>query len=103
MAQVEITINGREYRIACEDGQEGHLTDLAAYIDGKITELVGGVGQIGDTRLMVMASLLVADELSDTRDDLEAARQAAGSQAADRFDALASRIEALAETLETAD
>ena len=66
MAQVDIVINGREYRIACEDGQEAHLKSLAGYIDDKIGELVGAVGQVGDTRLMVMASLLVADELSDT-------------------------------------
>lgn len=103
MAQVEISINGRDYRIACEDGQEDHLTRLAGYIDGKISELVGQVGQIGDTRLMVMASLLVADELSDTRDELAAAKQAGGGAASGQLDALAARIEALAESLETAD
>ncbi len=102
MAQVEITINGRDYRIACEDGQEGHLTDLAGYIDGKIGELVNEVGQIGDTRLMVMASLLVADELSDTREELARAQRAAGDGAAPQIEALAERIEALAEGLEKA-
>jgi cell division protein ZapA len=102
MAQVEIVINGREYRIACEDGQEDHLRNLAGYIDGKIGELVGEVGQIGDTRLMVMASLLVADELSDMREELAAARAGAGEEAAGQIDALAARIEALAETLEAA-
>ena len=102
MAQVEITINGRDYRIACEDGQEGHLTDLAGYIDGKIGELVNEVGQIGDTRLMVMASLLVADELSDTREELARAQRAAGGGAAPQIEALAERIEALAEGLEKA-
>jgi cell division protein ZapA len=100
MAQVEITINGRDYRIACEDGQEAHLTNLAGYIDGKIGELVGQVGQIGDTRLMVMASLLVADELSDTREELAQARDAASAETAARIDALAARIEALAASLE---
>lgn len=100
MAQVEITINGRDYRIACEDGQESHLTALAGYIDGKIGELVHEVGQIGDTRLMVMASLLVADELSDTREELARAQGAAGDGAAQRLDGLALRIEALAEGLE---
>ena len=55
------------------------------------------------TFVLVMASLLVADELSDTRDELAEARQDAGSAAADRFDALAGRIEALAEILETTD
>jgi cell division protein ZapA len=103
MAQVDITINGREYRIACEDGQEGHLAQLAGYVDGKIDELVDQVGQIGDTRLMVMASLLVADELSDTREELAQARRSAGDAVAEQIDALAARIEALAAALEGDD
>ena len=49
MSQVEITINGRQYRVACEDGQESHLTNLANYFDGKMKSLVEEVGQIGDT------------------------------------------------------
>ena len=80
MAQVEIRINGRDYRIACEDGQESHLSNLAKYLDGKVTELVEEVGQIGDTSLMVMAGLLITDELSDTRDELEEAAGNAGAQ-----------------------
>lgn len=100
MAQVDITINGRDYRIACEDGQESHLRQLAGYVDGKIGELVGEVGQIGDTRLMVMASLLVADELSDTRQALAEVQQADGAAVAGQIDALAARIEALAAALE---
>jgi len=100
MAQVDIVINGREYRIACEDGQEAHLTSLAGFIDGKVGELVGEVGQIGDTRLMVMASLLVADELSDTREELAQAQDAAGAAAAEQLDALAARMESLAAVLE---
>jgi len=100
MAQVDIVINGREYRIACEDGQEAHLRSLAGYIDEKIGELVGAVGQVGDTRLMVMASLLVADELSDTRQELAEAQDAAGAAAAEQLDALAARMESLADALE---
>ena len=100
MAQVDIVINGREYRIACEDGQENHLTSLAGYIDGKVGELVGEVGQIGDTRLMVMASLLVADELSDMRAELAEAKGAASDAAAEQLDALAARMESLAAALE---
>lgn len=119
MAQVEITINGRDYRIACEDGQEGHLTQLAAYLDGKVGELVDEVGQIGDTSLMVMAGLLVADELSDTREELIAASRGVEERAQDiaadararaeaevearvaaQIDALAARIETLASTVD---
>jgi cell division protein ZapA len=102
MAQVEITINGRDYRVACEDGQEAHLANLAGYIDRKIGDLVKDVGQIGDTRLMVMASLLVADELSDTRDELAAAQASASAAAARQLDALTERVESLAERLEAA-
>jgi cell division protein ZapA len=63
MSQVTVTINGRQFRLACEDGQEGHLTRLAAELDRRIVELRGRFGEIGDTRLTVMAALTVADEL----------------------------------------
>ncbi len=110
MAQVEIRINGRDYRIACEDGQESHLSNLAKYLDGKVTELVEEVGQIGDTSLMVMAGLLITDELSDTRDELEEARNDAARETqsavdeteervADRIDAVSERVEKLAALL----
>jgi cell division protein ZapA len=66
MAQVDVTINDRSYRIACDDGQDGHLTELANYVDGRVQELVSSVGQVGDARLLVMASLLIADELSES-------------------------------------
>ena len=68
MAQVDIRINDKAYRIACEDGQEDRLTELAQMVDAHVADLVDQVGQVGDTRLLVMASLLVADELMDLRD-----------------------------------
>lgn len=64
MAQVNLTINNRQYRMACEDGQEGHLIQLAKDIDGRIETLRGSFGQVGDDRLTVMAALTLADELS---------------------------------------
>ena len=64
MAQVDVTINDRSYRIACDDGQDVHVTQLADYVDRRVQELVSAVGQVGDARLLVMASLLIADELS---------------------------------------
>ena len=66
MATVVTTINGRQFRLACEDGQEEHLQSLAAGIERRITELRGKFGEIGDTRLTVMAALMVADELGET-------------------------------------
>ena len=65
MGQVSVTVNGRSYMVACDDGQEDHVTELAAYIDGHVTELSNSVGQVGDARLLLMASLLVTDELSE--------------------------------------
>lgn len=76
MAQVAITINGRNYDIACDDGQEEHLARLGLYLDQKVAELVGNVGQVGDARLMVMAGLLIADELADAYDELAEVKEA---------------------------
>lgn len=99
MSQVEITINGRQYRVACEDGQETHLTTLAGYFDGKMTSLIDEVGQIGDTSLMVMAGLLIADELSDANEELTNIRNMAESDYASKVSALAEQIESLADSL----
>ena len=81
MGQVAITINGRSYDIACDDGQEDHLSLLGLYLDQKVAELVTNVGQVGDTRLMVMACLLIADELADAYDELAEAKENRQEQA----------------------
>lgn len=72
MPQVSVTINGRQYRMACEDGQEDHLAGLAQDFDRRIGELRASLGEIGDMRLMVVAALMLADELSETRARAEA-------------------------------
>lgn len=109
MAQVDVTINDRSYRIACDDGQEEHLTRLASYIDGRVQELVATVGQVGEARLVVMASLLIADELSETLDSLAALQDkvhstpaAAEDNVAEAMESLADRIERIAARLEPA-
>jgi cell division protein ZapA len=66
MSQVTVTINGRQFRMACEDGQESHLEALAADFDQRIERMRKNFGEIGDTRLSVMAALTVADELAET-------------------------------------
>jgi cell division protein ZapA len=71
MPQVSVTINGRQFRMACEDGEEAHLTRLAEDLDARITRLRGRFGEIGDTRLTVMAALTLADELSEVRQKLQ--------------------------------
>jgi cell division protein ZapA len=65
MPQVTVTINGRQFRMACEDGQEGHLMELARDLDMRISALRAKFGEIGDTRLTVMAAITVADELTE--------------------------------------
>jgi cell division protein ZapA len=71
MPQVSVTINGRQFRMGCEDGEEEHLLRLAADLDQRITRLRERFGEIGDTRLTVMAALTLADELAEARARLE--------------------------------
>lgn len=65
MSHVNVTINGRQYRMACEEGQENRLLRLAENLEARIASLRGKFGEIGDQRLTVMAALMVADELMD--------------------------------------
>ncbi|OHV75416.1 cell division protein ZapA [Ensifer sp. LCM 4579] len=65
MAQVTVTIDGKAYRMACEEGQEDHLSELAARFDQYVGHLRGQFGEIGDLRLTVMAGIMVMDELSE--------------------------------------
>ena len=102
MAQVDVAINGRNYRVACDDGQEDHLRQLAEYVDRRVMELVESVGQIGEARLVVMASLLIADELSESFASLEAGDPEAEQRLAQATDAVAERIETIAAGLEAA-
>ena len=69
MAQVDVSVNGQSYRIACEDGQEDRLVDLAAMVDDKVMGLVNQIGQVGSNRLLVMAALVIADELVDLKNE----------------------------------
>jgi cell division protein ZapA len=65
VSHVNVSINGREYRMACEEGQESRLLRLAESLETRVTSLRGKFGEIGDQRLTVMAALTIADELSD--------------------------------------
>jgi cell division protein ZapA len=100
MSQVTVTINGRQFRMACEDGQESHLLRLAQDLDQRIEKLRGTFGEIGDTRLTVMAALTVADELADASGRLRrleeelAGSQDARAAAADRADATQTAVAA---------
>ena len=118
MAQVNVSINGRQYRMACDDGQEDHLTRLAQDLDRRIARLRDDFGQIGDMRLTIMAALTLADELSDHGQRLRRAEEegtglrnartnavahAKATEAAiiKAFNSAAERIENLARALDT--
>lgn len=116
MPQVAVIISGKAYRMACGEGEEDHLKALAAVIDGKITELRGSFGEIGDMRLHVMAALMIADEQVEAKrriaameEELAALRTIAAAgdersaalenQVADTIGKAAERIERLAKVL----
>lgn len=65
MSHINVTINGRQYRMACEEGQEVRLLKLAENLEARIQTLRGKFGEIGDARLTVMAALTACDELVD--------------------------------------
>jgi cell division protein ZapA len=65
MSHINVTINGRQYRMACEEGQEARLRQLAESFEARIGSLRGKFGEIGDARLTVMAALTLSDELLD--------------------------------------
>ena len=110
MSQVTVTINGRQFRMACEDGQEGHLIRLAEDLDRRIEGLRSRFGEIGDTRLTVMAALTVADELADVTgrlrkieqelSGLQEARVASADHAQATQSAIASALNSAAERIE---
>ncbi|MBC8269935.1 MAG: cell division protein ZapA [Rhodospirillaceae bacterium] len=102
MSQVSITINGRKYQVACDDGQEAHLTRLGDYVDKRLDELVAAVGQVGDSRLLVMVSLLLADELSDLYSENESLKSKTdgGTSTARGEEELAVAVEKIAERIE---
>jgi len=118
LAQVTVTIAGKIYRMACGDGEEAHLENLATVVDAKIAELRGAFGEIGDQRLTVMAAIALADEVSETRRKLveinasltnlrqeralaSNANDALAGSVAEAIDMAASRIERLAQELRT--
>ena len=67
MGQVAITLNGRSYRFDCGDGEEARLAELAAFVKGRVEEIGRQFGNAGDERILLMAALLIADELWDAR------------------------------------
>lgn len=79
MAQVTVMIDGKAYRMACEEGQEGHLTDLASRFDQYVGHLKNQFGEIGDLRLTVMAGIMVTDELTEMNRKLDSLQEQVNS------------------------
>jgi cell division protein ZapA len=80
MPLVNVMVNGRAYTIACDDGEEAHLKELATHVDAKAREVLSSVGQVGDARMLLMAALLIADEHHDLTVKLKDGAQSEGEK-----------------------
>lgn len=100
MALVTININDRPFNVACDDGQEDHVVQRAQELDARVRRLAGAVGQVGDSLLLVMAGLLLTDELAEARTEttqpdlsrLDESLAAAVNTLADRVEGIAERL-----------
>jgi cell division protein ZapA len=109
MGDVTITLNGRTYRLECGEGEEAHLIALAEYFSGHVETMKKKFGQVGDDRLILMAALMVTDELSElkpqvqelktTNVELRRDRTVAEDMAATAIGTASDRLESLNERL----
>ena len=109
MSMVEITVGGRRHQVQCGDGEEPRLRRIATYIDSCVSKLVQQHGQLPEAKVLLLTSLLIADELSDAYEEIKRLKARAGEQerraedeAAQALDRVASRLEQLAAALENA-
>ena len=110
MGQVVVKVNGREFPLTCADGQETRTRRLAQYVDSKVAEFTKTVGQVGEARLILLAALVIADELSDANEALRLERSRQGAAgvgeaglpgAASGLRSIAERIESVADRIES--
>lgn len=104
MSQVNLKINDRDYLVACEDGEEKHLAFLAQHINQQVKGLVESVGQVGEARLLLMVALMIADELTETNEELKSLKEGnikVANGDGDQLDQICQRIEDIALQLET--
>jgi len=109
MPQVKVQVNGRSYPVQCEDGEQDHLRQLGTYLDAVVKNLLkrgrADQRQIGDTHLLVLAALTVADELSDAYDKIEKGGGAGAGgddpKVVEALDGMAERLDRIAGRLET--
>ena len=107
MPTVEITVNGRRHMMQCGAGEEARVKRLASFVDRKVADLARGQMQLGDSRLLIMASIMVADELSDAFEEikrlqavLEERSNESEQQAAAAVERVAQQLDAIAAQLE---
>lgn len=100
MPTVDIVVNGRQHTVQCGAGEETRVKRLASYVDRRIADLAKGQSQAGDTRLLLMASLLVADELSDALDEVQRLQGELHERAGDGEQRAAAAVERVAQQLD---
>ena len=98
MAEVELTIAGRAYRVACRAGEEENLRAAGALVDAKSREAIAGLGTLSESRQLLFASLLLADQIVDGRQDL--VDTGPDPAVIERAERIAERLESIADTLE---
>ena len=101
MAEVELTIAGRPYKVACRNGEEETLRQAGALVDAKSREALAGLGTLSESRQLLFAALLLADQIVDGREvDLPSGPDPA---LVERATTIADRLESLANALEASD
>jgi cell division protein ZapA len=106
LGQVNLTINSRPFAVTCDDGEETRIRRLGQYVDAKVAEFVGNIGQVGEARLLLLAALVIADELADANEALRLERSGMRqanetAAAASSINGIAQRVEAIAARPET--
>jgi cell division protein ZapA len=99
MAQVTLRINGYAYTIGCRDGEEQHLAAMGREVEQRVESVKSSAGQSGEARMLVMASLLMADELHEMRQTLQAAQSGASANGDSRLGRRLSRMAKRAEDI----
>lgn len=100
MAQVEVQIHGRPYMLACADGEEMRLRQLADYLDNRVTKLARGVGNVGEAKLLLLLSLTLADELAELNSKLTSVSRETRATSEEGLAGVADHIERLAKRIE---
>ncbi len=103
MANIDVEVAGRRYDVACRDGEEEHLRSLAAVVDRRASDAAGALGGLTETRQLLYAALLIADDLKEVRAGMglpDPAPPPPDPAVAEALERLASRIENLADRLE---